>query len=181
MNTTLIAYRGNFDGDKPFFLNKPDYVDLAVQYGYNVMVDVWYKDDSTVWLGHDSPRYVIDKSFLKQTSLWCNAKTPKTFDLLLCEDEIHCLYLQKDSTYTMTSNGFLLTKNIDIAIEYPKTVLFNPDAGVEALEYETLFGICSNHCKAIREQLEGKSQRDFNMRDARKIIDVVPDLEDIKY
>ena len=69
----LIAHRGNVDSRQETRENKPDYIQAAVERGFDVEIDVWYTDKK--WhLGHDNAQYLVEESFLKNKSLWCHAK-----------------------------------------------------------------------------------------------------------
>ena len=69
----LISHRGNIDGKKPERENSPEYILEAIEFGYHVEVDVWYKDNQ-LYLGHDGPQYETDVAFLKNEKLWCHCK-----------------------------------------------------------------------------------------------------------
>ena len=40
----LISHRGNINGKFKSWENEPTYIDKAISEGYDVEVDVWYKD-----------------------------------------------------------------------------------------------------------------------------------------
>ncbi len=71
----LIAHRGNINGRMESWENEPSYLDLAISKGYDVEVDVWYKD-KMLWLGHDKPQYVIDFRWIRDriSKLWIHCK-----------------------------------------------------------------------------------------------------------
>ena len=54
----LISHRGNVDGKYPQYENLPEYVDKALDLGYDVEVDLWIDNDG-YYLGHDEPTYPI--------------------------------------------------------------------------------------------------------------------------
>ena len=39
----LISHRGNIEGKQPKLENKPEYISKALELGYNVEIDIWYK------------------------------------------------------------------------------------------------------------------------------------------
>ena len=41
----LISHRGNLNGPKPDQENSPNYINNAISKGYNVEIDVWFKDE----------------------------------------------------------------------------------------------------------------------------------------
>jgi len=101
----LIAHRGNING-KSDRENHPDYIKEALDIGYNVEVDVWY-DTKTFYLGHDRPEYDIDEDFLKDSRIWCHAKTSIALHRLLELNTI-CFFHDTDEV-TLTSNGYIWT------------------------------------------------------------------------
>ena len=102
----LISHRGNLNGRITDRENDPGYVDLAMKAGYDVEIDVWYKD-SKWYLGHDLPQYEITLEYLKNNKLWCHAKNIESLNKMLNED-VHCFWHQEDDV-TLTSKGFMWT------------------------------------------------------------------------
>lgn len=71
----LISHRGNTNGVFESYENEPNYIDMAIKDGYDVEVDVWYKD-GILWLGHDKPEYGVDYNWFEKRSynLWIHCK-----------------------------------------------------------------------------------------------------------
>ena len=102
----FISHRGNIDGKYPEFENNPIQIDRALKNGFDVEIDVWYKDG--IWyLGHDEPFYPINLEYLKNDKFWCHAKNIEALNKMLKED-IHCFWHQEDDV-TLTSKGFMWT------------------------------------------------------------------------
>ena len=78
----FISHRGNISGPNPKLENSVDYIELAIKNGFEVEVDIWFKNND-FYLGHDSPLYKIEKNFLKRDKIWCHAKNFKAFDNLI--------------------------------------------------------------------------------------------------
>ena len=130
----LISHRGNLNGAEFDQENKPDFIRSALNYGFDVEVDVWFLDDN-FYLGHDSPDYPIDHNFLMNKKLWCHAKN---LDALFELNKLKCTYFwhQKDD-YTLTSNNYIwtypgkpLTKNSIAMIFGKKKININRCAGL---------------------------------------------------
>ena len=137
----LISHRGNINGKNPNKENNPMYITKALQSGYDVEVDVWYKNGEW-FLGHDGPKYRIDEEYLTYEKLWCHAKNIEALNLMLKKD-IHCFWHQKDDV-TLTSCGFMwtypgkpLTENSVVVLPElkSKTTLLPPN----------VFGVCSDY------------------------------------
>ena len=102
-----ISHRGNLNGPNDTWENHPDYIQKALDEGFNVEIDVWYKD-STFYLGHDEPKHKINVNFLKNERLWCHAKNLGALTAMLSYSTIHCFWHQEDDV-TLTSRGYVWT------------------------------------------------------------------------
>jgi len=101
----LISHRGNIWGPYPSKENHPDYIQAALDRGYEVEIDVWSTPDG-MYLGHDEPQYRVDYSFLTIPGLWCHAKNFQAFGALINTQKINCFWHQEDQ-YTLTSHGWI--------------------------------------------------------------------------
>jgi hypothetical protein len=145
----LISHRGNIDGPNPVRENSPYYIMEALAAGYDVEVDVWYKDDS-LWLGHDDPTYPIDISWLldRQSMLWIHCKNVEAVVFLQeCEYEFNYFWHQED-TLTLTSQ-----KSIWV---YPgKQPIKNSIAVMPELNQESVVGcvgVCSDFISSYKNK-----------------------------
>jgi hypothetical protein len=102
----LISHRGNLNGVIVERENSIDYVEEALSQGFDVEIDVWDIFGS-YFLGHDEPKYLVKKDFLKIDGLWCHAKNIQGLYSML-EDNIHCFWHQEDDV-TLTSKGYMWT------------------------------------------------------------------------
>jgi len=138
----LISHRGNINGPISEKENHPDYILQAVGKGYNVEIDVWYKNGE-FWLGHDSPQYKTSVEFLKNEKFWCHAKNLKALDKML-EHDIHCFWHQEDD-FTLTSRGYIWTypkQNIT-----PRSIAMCVDENY--VNVEGCYGICSDYLETL--------------------------------
>lgn len=104
----LISHRGNTNGSIESYENEPNYIDLAIKKGYDVEVDVWYKDNM-LWLGHDKPDYVIDfRWFIDRISkLWIHCKNIEAIVYFReCEYDVNYFWHEND-TLTLTSLKYI--------------------------------------------------------------------------
>tara|TARA_R100000008_G_scaffold85343_1_gene75007 strand:- start:60 stop:506 length:447 start_codon:yes stop_codon:yes gene_type:complete len=134
----LIAHRGNISGPSEYE-NHPNYIEEALELGYDCEVDVWYKEGE-YWLGHDEPVYDVGKSFLRNDKLWCHAKNLEALHRML-QDHVHCFWHQEDDA-TLTSRGYIWT--------YPNKELMRgsicvlPELGING-NIDECRGICSDY------------------------------------
>lgn len=102
----LIAHRGNTNGRLESHENEPTYIDLAISKGYDVEVDVWYKD-GMLWLGHDKPDYGVDFRWFRDrvTRLWVHCKNIEAVVYFKsCGYGVNYFWHETD-TVTLTSNN----------------------------------------------------------------------------
>ena len=107
----LIAHRGNTNGRFESHENEPTYIDLAISKGYDVEIDVWYKD-GMLWLGHDKPDYGIDIEWIRHriSKLWIHCKNVEALLYLKNHEEVgqytHYFWHQNDDV-TLTSFNYI--------------------------------------------------------------------------
>lgn len=104
----LIAHRGNTNGRFEHYENEPTYIDLAIKKGYDVEVDVWYKD-GMLWLGHDKPDYGIDFRWFRDriTKLWIHCKNVEAVSYFnVCGYPFNYFWHEND-TVTLTSKDYI--------------------------------------------------------------------------
>ena len=132
----LISHRGNIDGNHNKNENDPELIKHILEMGFDVEIDVWDIFGS-YFLGHDEPKYLVKKDFLKIDGLWCHAKNIQGLYSML-EDNIHCFWHQEDDV-TLTSKGYMWT--------YPgKELTMNSIAVLPEEEIEVeVAGICSDY------------------------------------
>jgi hypothetical protein len=100
----LISHRGNIDGRIPEYENNPNYIEAALELGYDVEVDVWFVDGKFM-LGHDEPQYETYYKFLMNEKLWCHAKhLDALFEMK--KYAIHYFWHETD-TVTLTSKNYV--------------------------------------------------------------------------
>lgn len=100
----FISHRGNLERRIKEEENKPEKILECIKLGYQVEIDVWFKNNR-FFLGHDEPQFIVDDVFLKHENLWCHAKNLNSLQKML-EYDIHCFWHQNDS-YTITSKQII--------------------------------------------------------------------------
>jgi len=139
----LISHKGNLDGRVIEFENRPDYINHTLSQGYNVEVDVWFKNNE-FYLGHDTPMYKVGTEYLKNNKIWCHAKNIDALYPLQCND-IHYFWHQEDDL-TITSKGQLWVKPGKQPVRGSIAVLpelYNEDTS-------QCIGICSDKIKEYK-------------------------------
>ena len=105
----FIAHRGNLRGKNAGKENQPDYIDKAIEGGFDVEIDVWRLDEKW-YLGHDEPTYEIELGWLfdRSDDLWCHGKNLEALYDMIHYPKLNCFWHQEDD-YTLTSHGFIWT------------------------------------------------------------------------
>lgn len=138
----LISHRGNINGAIPEKENNPEYIFDALKSGYDVEIDLWYRN-AKWYLGHDKPQYEVDSSFIFTDGLWVHCKDIKTFSKVIKEDPNNLIntFYHTDEDVALTSHRFLWT--------YPCNQLYNnsvcvmPELGYIG-DLKECYGICSD-------------------------------------
>lgn len=133
----LISHRGNINGINKKYENNPTYIQSAIKKGYNVEIDVWYKN--AFFLGHDRPQFKVSQKFLENKKFWCHAKNLEALEKL---QKLKTKYFwHQEDDYTLTSNGYIWT--------YPgkklskKSICVLPELNKKKLP-KLISGICSD-------------------------------------
>ena len=140
----LISHRGNLNGIQSDEENKPDYLNFAMQRGFDVEVDVRFENNK-FFLGHDYSQYETNSDFLLNKKIWCHAKNHEAL-LALNTINAHYFWHQEDD-YTITSKGFLWT--------YPGKKLLTSSICVlpETANYKKIecLGVCSDFIERYKK------------------------------
>ena len=146
----LISHRGNLTGRFPNLENNPDYVQYAIECGYDVEVDLRTMNGK-LFLGHDAPQYQIDLNWLQNRvdKLWIHCKDKESFDVSIL-NKLHCFWHDTDD-YTITSLGHVWA--------YPgkqpvgtQCIMVMPERiwTVEEIKKINTFGICSDIVEVLK-------------------------------
>jgi hypothetical protein len=124
----LIAHRGNWDGKKIDYENRPDYIQSAIDYGYDAEIDLWLLNGN-LFLGHDAPEHKIEQLFLEKLKnhIWIHAKNVTAIEWL-ANSSLHWFWHENDRI-TLTSQGCIWT--------YPET--FIPNSVVNQPDNDSIF------------------------------------------
>lgn len=141
----LISHRGNIDGINKSEENKPNYIDLAITNGFDVEVDIWFKNEK-LYLGHDSPDYEILLEWLEKRvdKLWIHCKNFESvvFFSNHKEKKFNYFWHQTDDL-TLTSKQYIWVYPGKQPIKNSISVL--PEINDD--DISSCLGICSDYIK----------------------------------
>ena len=141
----LISHRGNIDGRIPEYENNPNYIEAALNLGYDVEIDLWFIDGKT-YLGHDEPQYEIDDDWLGERidKIWVHCKNIESLNWIRSTN-LHYFWHETD-TVTLTSKNYVWA--------YPgKQPIVGSIAVMPELENDNVLlckGICSDYIKRYK-------------------------------
>jgi len=143
----LISHRGNINGRFESWENEPTYVDIAISEGYDVEVDVWYKDQ-ILWLGHDKPEYRVNFEWFRDriTKLWIHCKNIESVEWFNNSEYNYNYFWHQEDTLTLTSHKYIWA--------YPgKQPIMGSIAVIPEIYNDNILkcaGICSDHIKKYK-------------------------------
>jgi hypothetical protein len=143
----LIAHRGNTNGPMESWENEPTYIDLAISKGYDVEIDVWYKD-GVLWLGHDKPQYGGDfKWFIdRKTKLWVHCKNIEAINYFKNTQYDFNYFWHETDTVTLTSLKYIWAYPNKQPIENSIAVM--PE--IHDDDISKCIGICSDYIEKYK-------------------------------
>lgn len=65
----IISHRGNIEQSYPQLENDPIYIQNAINQNIITEIDIWFVEKK-YFLGHDSPKYEIDESWIIKNQNW---------------------------------------------------------------------------------------------------------------
>jgi hypothetical protein len=144
----LISHRGNIDGKKPHLENQPEYIDAAINAGYDVEIDLWFMDGRT-YLGHDEPQYEVDDVWLstRADKLWVHCKNVESLNWI--RSTILHYFWHEEDTLTLTSKQYMWV--------YPGKQPIIGSIAVMPEKYKDdiskCIGICSDKIKKYKDEI----------------------------
>ena len=139
----LISHRGNIDGRKVPFENKPSYIDEAIETGYDVEIDVWV-NNGKLYLGHDEPTHLVDIHWFetRSTKLWIHCKNMDALSYFNKLETVAFNYFSHDVDMgVLTSDEYIWSTNL-----CDNGILVLPEV-FNREPMETTIGICSDVIK----------------------------------
>ena len=138
----LISHRGNLNGKFLEKENSKNYIDVAINLGYDVEIDVRYHENEW-FLGHDEPLYKIEYNWLidRKNKLWVHCKNINAVTELLNSD-INFFWHEND-VLTLTSKNFIWAHPNKQPIKNSIAVL--PELNNE--DITQCIGVCSDYAK----------------------------------
>lgn len=151
----LIAHRGNCSGLNPERENTHDYIDEAIERGYDVEIDIWSWND-VLWLGHDEPQYPVDQEWLlnRKDKLWIHCKDFKSLDLFM-DSALRFFYHEKENYTAIMGSSNIWAHNlqeVNSRCIIPLLSL-NDITKYTSDKYGKCYGICSDYVTELEKNI----------------------------
>lgn len=140
----IISHRGNINGPNPDKENNPIYIDQAIDAGYDVEIDIRYRD-GWFFLGHDTADYPVTMEWLmfRWDKLWIHCK-----DLESCIALIHTnlrVFCHSQDPYTIISSEQIWIHDLSLNITKQCIVpLITKEQLLQRSNFEP-YGICTDY------------------------------------
>ena len=145
-----ISHRGNITGREAYRENTIEYIQEALDKGYDVEVDVWYVGGK-LYLGHNYAQEEVSLEFLNDERLWVHCKDVKALEICL-KNQIHCFFHNEDDA-TITSYGYIwVYPNKELGITREMSVAVLPEYNNS--DTTNCYGICSDNIENYKNMKE---------------------------
>ncbi len=155
----IIAHRGLTDGPNIELQNNPNQVQLALDSGFDVEIDVWYVDNK-YFLGHDYPQYEVNWKWLSKSNLWIHCKNLPAFFDMRSRTVIHNYFWHENDSVVLTSRGNIWTylgkpetQNQECICVMPEHT-YNWDEIKKIAVLDKWMGICTDFPRKIEEWIK---------------------------
>lgn len=152
----FISHRGNISMQNPARENCPNYIQEAIDSGFDVEIDIWVTNQE-VFLGHDCPTYRVGREFIleKMDHAWYHAKN---FDALTYLQSLHSAH-PSIKFFWHQKDDFTITSNLKIWT-YPGKVLGTnsicvmPElTNITISHIKDCYGICSDNIEYYKKTM----------------------------
>jgi hypothetical protein len=145
-----ISHRGNLKGRDAASENQPEYIDEAINAGFDVEIDMWWVD-GRIYLGHDEPQYEVDDIWLSHRAdkLWVHCKNVELLNWIR-STTLHYFWHEED-TLTLTSKQYMWV--------YPGKQPIIGSIAVMPELYNDKINKCMGICSDFVEDYKNKSKK----------------------
>ena len=142
----IISHRGNLRGPNSMKENHPNSIIECILLGYQTEIDLWMIS-SNLYLGHDSPEYMIDLDFIKKYSdkLWIHCKNIDAANFC-CENNLYWFGHDNDD-YVSVSSRNIIWRHPNSTISFTKrTIAVLPELSRLSLnDLNIIQGVCTDY------------------------------------
>jgi hypothetical protein len=143
MSYVLISHRGNVDCSYHQEENSQDYIQKAINLGYDVEIDV-RKINDKLFLGHDTPDYEVSIEWLleRNNKLWIHTKNFEALSFLI-DFNLKTFYHQKENHTIINSCNLIWSHELSESNEKSIIPLLSLE-DINNFDNKKVYGICSD-------------------------------------
>lgn len=145
-----ISHRGNLDCATSEDENRPQYIQNAIDLGYDVEMDV-RRIENKLFLGHDTPDYEISVDWLleRKNNLWIHTKNFAALSYLIDYD-LRIFYHQKEEHTIINKCNIIWSHNLLEANEKSIIPLLKLN-DLNTYDGNNVYGMCSDFIIKLRQ------------------------------
>jgi|JI10StandDraft_1071094.scaffolds.fasta_scaffold07924_13 hypothetical protein len=139
-----ISHRGNINGRIVDRENSPNYIDHAINNGFDVEIDVRWKYG--LYLGHDFPvhKTSIEWLYKRRNSLWIHVKDIKAMEQLV-NSPFRCFFHEKERHTIISNSKYIWTHDLSECLGISIIPLLSKDETILYPNYLHAAGICTDY------------------------------------
>jgi len=159
----LISHRGNLSGRIPKRENHPDFIQEAIDAGFDVEIDL-RMEQNRLFLGHDLPQYEVtsDWLFMRSPRLWIHAKDFESLCFLNAERlSFYNYFAHTSDPYCLVRCGRVNPPSLiwlhDLTVKAPMTQCVIPLLDLSSVNSffcrsNAVYGICSDYVTECKKK-----------------------------
>lgn len=144
----FISHRGNLNGVKPELENSPEYIDAAIDEGFDVEIDLRMKD-GIPHLGHDEPQYPISWEWLweRREWLWVHVKEFAALDWMQTTHHMWAIryFCHESDRYTLVSKNWIWSHDLTNPMTKRCVIPLLSKEQVESYNQTGFGAVCSDY------------------------------------
>tara|TARA_A100001201_G_C4048673_1_gene188982 strand:- start:83 stop:529 length:447 start_codon:yes stop_codon:yes gene_type:complete len=140
----FISHRGNINGVEPSRENTLEYIQEALDAGFDVEVDLWIDGDRLL-LGHDYGEHEVTHRWLwkRRFNLWIHCKHFSSLAYMQRQTDSFQYFFHEKEDYTIISNQLIWAHNLQEVNNRCVIPLLSED-DIDNWTKSNVFGICSD-------------------------------------
>ena len=148
----LISHRGNINRVYQERENTPDYIQEAIDLGYDVEIDIWSMGkNNNLYLGHDGPELELNNiNWLlnRKDHLWIHCKNFAALSFLI--NTGLTVFFHEQESYTIISNGYIWAHNL-MEIDSKCIIPLLDKDSITNWNPKPVYGVCSDYIEYLND------------------------------
>ena len=152
----IISHRGNIDGVISSKENSPEYIDTAINLGYDVEVDIRFINGK-FYLGHDTPDYEISETWmeLRRDKIWFHCKNLESASRIGLLDGLKFFCHTSDS-FVLTSTNHIWVHDLNMKLDNRCIIPLLSDKDIISYNNKIVYGVCTDYISFAEYSLKQK-------------------------